>query len=929
MADQPVTAMAGGAMSRQDVLLATKLHVPSRRPGFVPRPRLVGRLEHGLARGLVLVCAPAGSGKTVLLADWARLGGRPVAWLSLDAGDNDPARFWRHVIAALGRARPGTGELAGSSLGALEASSPDALVMALINELAAGPGEDEVVLVLDDYHLIDSRPVHESLLFLLEHLPPGLRVVLASRSDPPLPLARLRARGQLAELRAAELRFTADEAAALLREAIGADLPGPAVTALTARTEGWAAGLQLAGLSLRGQADTAGFVAAFSGSHRYVLDYLTGEVLERQNPQVREFLLETSVLERLSGELCDAVTGRAGSQAMLQDVERAGLFLVPLDDVRGWWRYHRLFADLLRARLQEEQPGRVPALHRAAAAWSEEHDLADDAVRHALAAGDTAWAARLIERHVEELLGRSEGVTLRRWLSALPAESVRDRPRLCLAQAYRAAQGFQLEALEALLDDAERAFAVRGDEPYEPSLGPPQGDSVLANVPAGIAFLRATLARLRGDAVRAADCNQQALAHLGEGDWFMRSFVHWNQAETDWLDGRLGPAERRLAEVLAERRAVGAPFAGFLPMRVAYDLAEVQRAQGNLDGALATGRQALDAFGESSQTALTGPAHVGLAQVLCERNELTAALDHATRGVTLCRQLAFTPALVTGLAVMARIRHAQGDPAGAVEAMGEAGQAGLSPQVITLFNPVPSQRARLLLAQGDTAAAARWAEQRGLRPDDEPGYAQERDYLVLARVLLAQDRPGQALVLLDRLLGGAAAGGRIGSVIEIRALQALAHQARGDEPAALAALVEALTLGCPHGYTRVFVDEGPPMSALLGRLAAAHRAKQALARRIPLGCLAGLVQAFDGQLNAATARRPEAGPVPGLIDPLTGRELEVLRLIAAGKSNQRIAHDLVVALDTVKKHVTHVLGKLGAANRTEAVARARELGLIP
>ncbi|HJY62046.1 MAG TPA: hypothetical protein VJ418_37170, partial [Streptosporangiaceae bacterium] len=558
MADQPVMATAGAAMSRQDVLLATKLHVPRRRPGFVPRPRLVGRLEEGLARGLVLICAPAGSGKTVLLADWARHGGRPVAWLSLDVGDNDPARFWRHVVAALGQARPGIGELAGPGLGPLEASSPDGLVMALINELAADPREDEVLLVLDDYHLIDSQPVHGSLLFLLEHLPPGLRMVLASRSDPPLPLARLRAGGQLAELRAAELRFAADEAAALLREAIGADLPGAAVAALTARTEGWAAGLQLAGLSLRGQADTAGFVAAFSGSHRYVLDYLTGEVLERQNPQVREFLLETSVLERLTGELCDAVTGRAGSQAMLADIERAGLFLVPLDEVRGWWRYHHLFADLLRARLQAEQPGRVQALHRAAAAWCEEHDLADDAVRHALAAGEAAWAARLVERHVEELLGRSEGVTLRRWLSALPAESVRARPRLYLAQAYAAAQGFQLEALEALLDDAERAFAVSGDEPYEPSLGPPQGDSVLANVPAGIAFLRASLARLRGDAARAAGYNRQALARLGQDDWFMRSFVHWNRAVTDWLDGRLEPAERGLAEVLAERRAVGA-----------------------------------------------------------------------------------------------------------------------------------------------------------------------------------------------------------------------------------------------------------------------------------------------------------------------------------------------------------------------------------
>jgi LuxR family maltose regulon positive regulatory protein len=320
---------------------------------------------------------------------------------------------------------------------------------------------------------------------------------------------------------------------------------------------------------------------------------------------------------------------------------------------------------------------------------------------------------------------------------------------------------------------------------------------------------------------------------------------------------------------------------------------------------------------------------VGLAQVLYERNELTAALDHATLGVTLCRQLAFTPALVTGLAVVARIRHAHGDAAGALEAMDEAGQAGLSPQVITLFNPVPSQRARLLLAQGDTAAAARWTQQRGLHWDDEPGYPQEREYLVLARVLLAQDRPGQALTLLDRLLAQATTGSRIGSIIEIRALQALAHQASRDEPAAMAALVEALILSCPPGHVRVFADEGPPMGALLGRLAAAHRAKQAPARRIPFSCLARLVQAFGGKPHAGAALRPELGPVPGLIEPLTGRELEVLRLLAAGKSNQRIAHDLVVALDTVKKHVTHILGKLGAANRTEAVGRARDLGLIP
>jgi LuxR family maltose regulon positive regulatory protein len=924
MADPSVAAPAGVAVSGQDVLLATKLHVPRPQPGFVPRPRLVQALGEGLARGRALVCAPAGFGKTALLADWARGDGRPVAWLGLDGGDSDPARFWRYAVAALDRARPG---LAGR-VGPPPSRSFEGLVTALINELAAQPGPDEVLLVLDDYHLVDSGPVHESVAFLLENLPPGLRVVVSGRADPPLPLARLRARGQLAELRAADLRFTSEEAAALLGEAAGPGLPGTAVTALVARTEGWAAGLQLAGLSLRGQADPAGFAVAFSGSHRFVLDYLADEILDSQAGRVRAFLLETSVLERLSGELCDAVTGRAGSQAMLQDIERAGLFLVPLDEVRGWWRYHHLFADLLRARLLAEQPGRVPALHRAAAAWCDEHDLADDTVRHALAAGDAAWAARLVERNVEALLGRSEGATLRRWLSALPAESVRDRPRLCLAQAYGAAQGFQLEALEALLDDAERAYAVSGDEPYEPSLGRPQGDSVLANVPAGIAFLRASLAGLRGNAALATGYDRQALAQLGEDDWLLRSFVRWNLAVVDWLHGRLGPAERGLAEVLAERRAGGEAFGGFLPMRARHDLGEVQRAQGNLDAAAATCRQALDTAGESSQAALMGPAHVGLAQVLYERNELTAALDHATRGVRLCQQLAFTAALATGLAVVARIRHAHGDAAGAREAMGEAGRIGLSPQVITLFNPVPSQRARLLLAQGDVPAAAQWTTAAGLSPDDEPQYPQEPAYLVLARVLLAQNEPGPALTLLQRLLDAAAGQGRTGSIIEIQALRALALAADGDHASALGALTEALTLARRHGYVRVLADEGAPMRALLAQLSTARPGQQHAARRIDPGYLAALLRAC-GQTDAVPPPRRAAAAPPGLAEPLTDRELDVLRLIAAGKSNQRIAHDLVVALDTVKTHVTHILGKLGAANRTEAAARARQLGLIP
>jgi LuxR family maltose regulon positive regulatory protein len=910
-------------MSGQDVLLATKLHVPRPQPGFVPRRRLVEALGEGLSRGRVLVCAPAGFGKTALLADWARGSGRPVAWLGLDAGDSDPARFWRYVVAALDRARPGLAARAGPLLRPPTPRSFEGLVTTLINELAADPGPDQVLLVLDDYHLVDSGPVHESVAFLLENLPPALRVVMSGRAGPPLPLARLRARGQLAELLAADLRFTPEEAAALLDEAAGSALPAAAVAALVARTEGWAAGLQLAALSLRGHADVAGFAAAFSGSHRFVLDYLADEVLDGQTDQVRAFLLETSVLERLSGELCDAVTGRAGSQAMLQDIERAGLFLVPLDEVRGWWRYHHLFADLLRARIQAEQPGRVRALHRAAAAWCEGHDLADDAMRHARAAGDAQWAARLVERHVEALLGRGEGATVRRWLSALPVESVRARPRLCLAEAYGAALGCQVEHLEVLVDDTERAFTESGVEPHESSI--PRRASVLANVPAGIAFARADLARLRGDAALAADYNKQAVARLCDEDWLLGLFVRWNRAAADWLGGRLGPAERGLAEVAAELRAAGL---GYLAMEVCYDLGRVQRAQGRLDAALATYRQALETAGEGRrELPHLGMAHVRMAEVLYERDELDDALEHASRGIALCRQLAFTQPLATGLATLAQIRQAQGDAAGALETMDEAAQVELSPQVIALLNPVPSQRARLMLAQGDVAAATEWTTAAGLSPDDEVDYPREPTYLVLARVLLAHNYPDPSLTLLRRLLGAAARHGRTGSVIEIRALQALALAACGDRAGALDALGEAVTAAFPQRYVRVFADEGAPMRALLAQLSADRPGEEHTARRIDPGYLARLLRAC-GPADARQPQRRAAAP-PGLAEPLTDRELEVLRLIAAGRSNQRIAHDLVVALDTVKKHVTHVLGKLGAANRTEAAARGRELGLIP
>jgi LuxR family maltose regulon positive regulatory protein len=919
---EPATARPEVAPER-DVLLATKLHVPGSAPGFVPRPRLADWLDEGLGRGLVLVCAPAGYGKTVLLAGWARSGPRPVAWLSLDAGDNDPARFWRHVVAALDGVRPGIGARVGPLLGPPPPRSFESLVTALVNELATQPGA-EALLVLDDYHLIDSPAVHESVGFLLDHRPPGTCLVLASRADPPLPLARLRARGQLAELRVAELRFTVGEAAALLEQVAAAPemaLSDAAVAALAARTEGWAAGLQLAGLSLRGQSDVAGFVAAFTGSHRYVLDYLAEEVLESQSDELRTFMLETSVLGRLSGALCDAVTGRPGSQALLERVERAGLFLVPLDEVRNWWRYHHLFADLLHARLREEQPGRVAQLHRNAAAWFHEHGLADDAVRHAVAAGEMTWAARLIEQHFDTVYSQyGEGATIQRWLSSLPADVAGSRPRLLLARAQVVLTSGHLEEAEPLIDAAERVCAIAADEPFEPTIG--RAASLLVNVPAHIALDRGYLAQFRGDAEATAAFASRALARLDEGEWMLNAAAQGFLAVAEWLRGRLAEAERAFGSGIAGSRSAGQPT---LTAWSGYSLSQVQLARGRLDAAARTCQQALEAIAEPGRpTPAAGPAHVGLAGVAYQRGELDTALRHVTDGVALCRQFVYKMPLAAGLATLAWIRQATGDPAGALEAIGEAMQA--SPGPPGLLNPIPAQRARLLLAQGDLAAAARWAQESGLGADDAPDYPREPGQLVLTRVLLAQGLPGQALALLDRLHAAAAAGERAGSLIEAGALRALALAAGGEHAAAVDALAESLTLACPQGYVRVFADEGAPMAALLGRLIAAQRAGRAAAD-VPRGCLDRLRHAFEAKHATPAAGRGSAA-VPGIVDPLTARELEVLSMLAAGRSNQDIAGELVVTLDTVKKHVTHILGKLGAANRTEAAARARELGLI-
>jgi LuxR family transcriptional regulator, maltose regulon positive regulatory protein len=858
MAEPPTTTPLEAAPPERDVLLATKLHVPRPRPGYLVRPRLLERLTEGTAGALTLVSAPAGFGKTSLLGDWVRRRRQPVAWLSLDGGDSDPARFWRYVAAALDELRPGVGQRVEALLHGPQQPPLEAVLTVVVNELTREA--EEVVLVLDDYHLVDDPAVHASLALLLQRLPPQLRLVLASRADPSLPLARLRAGGQLTELRERDLRFTASETAALLREATGLDLPAGTVAALEARTEGWVTGLQLAALSLEGHADPTGFVATFSGSHRFVLDYLTEEVLTRQPEPLVQFLLETSLLQRLSGPLCDAVCGRGDSQRLLEQIERANLFLIPLDDQRRWWRYHHLFADLLQARLQQVDPERVIELHRAAAGWCEQHELGDDAIRHALASEDPEWAARLIERHLEEqILRRSEGATIARWLAALPTEVVRSRPRLCFGQALTALLRGRADEAETLLDAVERAADNAADEPYEPSVG--RAASILTNLPAVTAVGRADLARLRGDPEREAAFARQALAHLTEQDGMqLGAFARYHLAMADWLGGRLDEAERGLAEVVADRAAAGERY---LAVRAGWDLGHVQQAQGRLGAALRTYQHGLELASEPSHPPLpaAGMAHVGLAEALYERDQLAAALEHVTVGVALGRQLAYTPPLATGLVTLARIRHAQGDQDGALHALDQAEGAMPDPAMVDLLNPVPSQRARLLLASGDPTPALRLIRQRGLSVDDQPDYPHERAHLLLARVLLAERTPGRAVALLGRLHALAAAQGRVSSVIEVLALRARSLEAVGDDHGALVALVEALRLAAPEGHLRVFLDEGAPMARLLGRLATTPaEAQAAAASHLVRGHLDRLVQ-------PSTARDWRSWPVPGPAGP--------------------------------------------------------------
>jgi LuxR family maltose regulon positive regulatory protein len=879
-------------------VLVTKLYVPPARPGAVARPRLVARLDAGLHRTLTLVAAPAGSGKTTLVGAWAAGCGRPAAWLSLDAGDADPVRFLTYLVAALRTIAP---TLGAGVLAVLQAPQPppvEAILTALLNELATLP--DHVVLVLDDYHAIDATPVDEALTFLLAHLPPRLHLVIVTREDPPLPLARLRARGQLTELRAADLRFTPAEAAVFLNEAMGLDLAAADVVALEERTEGWIAGLQLAALSLQGRDNAAGFIAAFTGTHRFVLDYLVEEVLERQTAGVQAFLLRTSLLDRLCGPLCDAVLGApAGSgQATLASLERANLFLVPLDDERRWYRYHHLFADLLRQRLHQgadasagEGAGEVPGLHRRASQWHEDHGLELEAFHHAVAADDVARAERLIEGAGVPLHFRGAGAPVLRWLAALPATALDARPSLRVT--FASALFFvahQHTAVEPQLQAAEAA--LRGVAP----------DDRTRDLVGRIASLRATLAVIQHDADTILAQSRRALAYLHPDNLPVRTATTWTLGHAHQLLGDRAAAGRAYAEVIAAGRSGGASI---YTMAATLNLGQVQEADTQLALAAESYRQALHLAGDPPRP-MACEAYLGLARIAYQRNDLAAAEVHGQRCVALTRQTAGVGTVAACGVLRARLRLARGDVPGAVGLLAEAEAFVRRRNFAFRLPDVAAAQVLTLLQQGDLAAAVRLAEAHDLP-------------LSRARVHLARGDPSAALAALGPLRQQAEAKGWADERLAVLVVEAVAHHAHGATDTAVRLVGEALALAAPGGYIRLFLDEGAPMARLLS--AAAARGM----RPGHVDTLLAVFAAEEQQRGEPSPPAPAPTPPP-LAALLSRREVEVLRLIAEGLSNRAIGDRLFLALDTVKGHNRRIFGKLQARNRAEAIARARELG---
>ncbi|MET4147345.1 LuxR C-terminal-related transcriptional regulator [Arthrobacter sp. UYCo732] len=933
-------------------IAATKFYVPAPRRGFVARPRLREKLRLGAESVLTLVSAPAGFGKTALLADWLAEAAGPdrcVAWLSLDPADSEPAAFWSCVATSLRSAVPGVGSAALE----LIASTPlatELVLTSLVNDLAAVPRD--VWLVLDDYHAVDGHDVGTGMASFLEHLSPQVHVVLSTRSDPDLPLSRWRVSGELVEIRAADLRFTPDETAAYLNDVAGLDLGAGQVSTLDERTEGWIAALQLAALSLRGRDDVEGFIERFAGNDRYIVDYLVEEVLERQPDAVRSFLLHTAVLDKLTGPLCDAVTGRSGGGGMLVTLERANLFVIPLDDHREWYRYHHLFADVLRGRLLSEEPGRIPLLHQRASHWHESQGHLEDAVRHALAGRDFDRAARLVELAVPVLRRSRQDAVLFGWLKALPDAAIRRSAVLSVFYGGMLMAAGELSGVEQRFDDAERALAgaersLPGREPastepagVDPSVDPSVDPEELGMLPATIAMYRASLAQAMGDVAGTTAHARKALDLAGPNHNFARGAAGAFLGLAAWAQGDVPGALETFTLAVTSLRAAGNLLDELSSTVILADMWQVAGRSGEAHRICELALQQAETQGESLVRA-SAELHVALSEICRQAGDLSAALEHLEAAAAFVAKGPMTESRYRWYVATALVAQDEGNPDGAISYLDQAEQLfrpGFFPDV----RPIPAIKARVWIRQGKFSTAATWARAAGVAAADSVSYMQEYSHLTLVRLLMAQERAepesgaaGGVIDLLDRLLASAAASGRAGSVVEIHMLQALAHHVLGHRREAQEALGAALT-GSPEPdqYVRLFLDEGAPMLELLRGAAGEANSvgthdggAAARAQRV-------LTAGAGPQTEPRQSQSPRPEPSqsgerpPSYVDPLSERELQVLRLLGSELSGPEIARALFISHNTLRTHTKHIFTKLGVTSRRSAVGRAHDRGLL-
>ncbi len=928
----------------QEPLLATKLYIPPTRSDMVARSRLIHQLNTYIRRKLTLVSAPAGFGKTNLLSAWceaATSSGWRISWVSLETGDNDPTRFWSYVITAL---KTSVAEISDTILALLRSPQPvqiESVLVSLINSLTAIP--DEIALILDDYHLIETPSIHNMLMYLIDHLPPQLHLVIASRVDPPLPIARLRTQGHLVELRMTDLRFTQDEAATFLNSKMGLRLREDDIATLEAKTEGWIAGLYLAAIALQGRSDAADFVATFTGKHRHVLDYLGDEVLKRLPEHIQTFLLQTSILDSLCSSLCDAVTEQANSEALLKHLEQANLFIVPLDDERRWYRYHQLFAEFLQGRLQHSQPVgtqfvapisgiSITELHRRAARWYEFNGFVTEAVNHALKAADFDHTRRLIEQHAEIMMKRGEITTLLNWLRALPNDLVRTLPRLSLILAWVLVFNNSLDAAEASLQDAERTLYVT--MPHSSNNVDSSDKETHADVeqlPGEVVAVRASIASLRGDTPRTIELARQALELLPKENLFMRGTTALRLGTAYLWSGELAAAEQALDQARSINQAAGNALAALSSV---CSLGYLYLIQGHFQRAAKIFRKILDDAGQQGggSSPIVSMAHGGMGELLCEWYELEAAEKHLQQGIALGKQWGFVGSLVHDYMSLANVEYAGGDIDGALALLHDVDQ------IVQQYNIPQGEtitrffRVRLELAQGNVDAAARRIQEVSFNANKSNTSRSDSEYLTLVRVRIAQGQFDEAKQLIEPLLQALHEQEpelRLRTLIETLVLQALVLQAQNKTDQAMTTLTQALSYAESEGYVLTFVNEGQPMLTLLLKVLDAQRkGHPTLPRRVSPMYISKLLAIPGVNSTEQPTEVSHQGLMQLLFGSLSERELEVLQRIAAGMSNHEIAQEFVVSVGTIKTHINNLYGKLNVHSRTQAIARARELHLL-